>query len=32
MIPDPGELPAGPTGAAQIGVVLKPYQPDTETS
>ena len=27
MIPDPGELPAGPTGAAQIGVVLKPYQP-----
>jgi NAD(P)-dependent dehydrogenase (short-subunit alcohol dehydrogenase family) len=27
MIPDPGEIPAGPTGAAQIGVVLKPYQP-----
>jgi NAD(P)-dependent dehydrogenase (short-subunit alcohol dehydrogenase family) len=27
MIPDPGEVPAGPTGAAQIGVVLKPYQP-----
>ena len=27
MIPDPGEEPAGPTGAAQIGVVLKPYQP-----
>lgn len=27
MIPDPGEMPAGPTGAAQIGVVLKPYQP-----
>ena len=27
MIPDPGELPAGPTGAAQIGVVLKPYHP-----
>jgi NAD(P)-dependent dehydrogenase (short-subunit alcohol dehydrogenase family) len=26
-IPDPGEMPAGPTGAAQIGVVLKPYQP-----
>jgi NAD(P)-dependent dehydrogenase (short-subunit alcohol dehydrogenase family) len=26
MIPDPGEL-AGPTGAAQIGVVLKPYEP-----
>jgi NAD(P)-dependent dehydrogenase (short-subunit alcohol dehydrogenase family) len=27
MIPDPGEVPARPTGAAQIGVVLKPYQP-----
>jgi NAD(P)-dependent dehydrogenase (short-subunit alcohol dehydrogenase family) len=27
IIPDPGEVPAGPTGAAQIGVVLKPYQP-----
>jgi NAD(P)-dependent dehydrogenase (short-subunit alcohol dehydrogenase family) len=27
MIPDPGEVPAGPTGAAQIGAVLKPYQP-----
>ena len=27
MIPDPGAAPAGPTGAAQIGVVLKPYQP-----
>jgi NAD(P)-dependent dehydrogenase (short-subunit alcohol dehydrogenase family) len=27
MIPDPGEIPVGPTGAAQIGVVLKPYQP-----
>ncbi|OBH98102.1 SDR family NAD(P)-dependent oxidoreductase [Mycobacterium sp. E2733] len=27
MIPDPGELPAGPTGAAQLGAVLKPYQP-----
>ncbi len=27
MIPDPGEMPAGPTGAAQIGAVLKPYQP-----
>jgi NAD(P)-dependent dehydrogenase (short-subunit alcohol dehydrogenase family) len=27
MIPDPGAIPAGPTGAAQIGVVLKPYQP-----
>lgn len=25
MIPDPGELPAGPTGAAQLGAVLKPY-------
>jgi len=28
MIPDPGELPAGPIGAAQIGVALKPYQPN----
>ncbi|MGA9359181.1 MAG: hypothetical protein ACLP3C_25225 [Mycobacterium sp.] len=27
MVPDPRELPAGPTGAAQIGVVLKPYHP-----
>ena len=27
MLPDPGELPTGPTGEAQIGVVLKPYQP-----
>ncbi|WP_082953071.1 SDR family NAD(P)-dependent oxidoreductase [Mycobacterium sp. 852002-10029_SCH5224772] len=27
MIPDPGELPAGPTGAAQLGAVLKPYHP-----
>jgi NAD(P)-dependent dehydrogenase (short-subunit alcohol dehydrogenase family) len=27
MIPDPGEVPAGPAGAAAIGVVLKPYQP-----
>lgn len=27
MIPDPGELPAGPTGAAQLGAVLKPYYP-----
>jgi NAD(P)-dependent dehydrogenase (short-subunit alcohol dehydrogenase family) len=27
MIPDPGELPPGPTGAAQIGAVLKPYRP-----
>jgi NAD(P)-dependent dehydrogenase (short-subunit alcohol dehydrogenase family) len=27
IIPDPGEMPAAPTGAAQIGVVLKPYQP-----
>jgi NAD(P)-dependent dehydrogenase (short-subunit alcohol dehydrogenase family) len=31
MIPDPGELPPGPTGAAQIGVVLKPYHPARET-
>lgn len=29
MIPDPGELPPGPTGAAQIGAVFKPYQPET---
>lgn len=27
MIPDPGEVPAGPTGAAQMGAVFKPYQP-----
>jgi NAD(P)-dependent dehydrogenase (short-subunit alcohol dehydrogenase family) len=27
MIPDPGEMPAGPTGAVQLGAVLKPYQP-----
>lgn len=27
MIPDPGTVPAGPTGAAQIGAVFKPYQP-----
>lgn len=27
MIPDPGEVPAGPTGAVQLGAVLKPYQP-----
>lgn len=27
MIPDPGEVPAGPTGAAQVGAVFKPYQP-----
>jgi NAD(P)-dependent dehydrogenase (short-subunit alcohol dehydrogenase family) len=27
MIPDPGEMPAGPTGAALMGAVLKPYQP-----
>ena len=26
MIPDPGEVPAGPTGAAQVGAVFKPYQ------
>ena len=26
MIPDPGEVPAGPTGAVQLGAVLKPYQ------
>jgi NAD(P)-dependent dehydrogenase (short-subunit alcohol dehydrogenase family) len=25
MIPDPGELPPGPTGAEQLGAVLKPY-------
>jgi NAD(P)-dependent dehydrogenase (short-subunit alcohol dehydrogenase family) len=28
MIPDPGEMPAGPTGAAQLGAVFKPYQPN----
>jgi NAD(P)-dependent dehydrogenase (short-subunit alcohol dehydrogenase family) len=28
MIPDPGEVPAGPTGAAQLGAVFKPYQPN----
>jgi NAD(P)-dependent dehydrogenase (short-subunit alcohol dehydrogenase family) len=27
MIPDPGESPPGPTGAVQLGAVLKPYQP-----
>ncbi|MGD1111273.1 MAG: 3-oxoacyl-ACP reductase, partial [Mycobacterium sp.] len=27
MLTDTGEIPAAPTGAAQIGVVLKPYQP-----
>ncbi len=27
MIPDPGALPAGPTGAGQLGAILKPYQP-----
>lgn len=26
MIPDPGELPPGPTGAGQLGAVLKPYR------
>jgi NAD(P)-dependent dehydrogenase (short-subunit alcohol dehydrogenase family) len=28
MIPDPSDLPPGPTGAAQIGAVFKPYQPN----
>jgi NAD(P)-dependent dehydrogenase (short-subunit alcohol dehydrogenase family) len=28
MIPDPGDLPPGPTGAAQIGAVFKPYLPE----
>jgi NAD(P)-dependent dehydrogenase (short-subunit alcohol dehydrogenase family) len=32
MIPDPGDLPPGPTGAAQIGAVFKPYHPAEETS
>ena len=27
MIPDPGEVPAKPTGAAVIDAVFKPYQP-----
>ena len=27
MIPDPGEVPPGPTGAEQMGAILKPYQP-----